>query len=1324
MSENSLSNTITNICEQRKRLIDFAVPPTRYTPVSPYNGTFTKFQLDMRRKAEILKYSNVTSSTKTNNLTKSEKYNQLINGRLQTKSYIPTSIVTIDANGNYNKVTVNYPDKLIVRLVAQKENGSVNIVGKTGYFKYEIIPNGQIVNCAADDLIPTPTSSCNVPGPIMNLIDDENIPLYNFTNTTINNAAYSENITINDINMWKINSLNNIAINASTSKIGSFLITNLIKESSYFYTLRVPIGIYINDPTGLENFYLTINNISLIVYYNNNVVVLDSVPVVSFSRYSFNSPIKINYYRLNTGINGYNYYGYIDTINIANLLLQTTPYNIYDFYMNITLSTSSSSTFNNYVVVANPKNINLNELSISTSRLMPPTSLVLSSITNETAVITFSAPITSTPILNYSYFILPTPVNFSSGIASATSNSIIVAGLTMDTVYKLNVIANYSNGSSASLEAITGATINYNPSNFSVSSVSETSITITFTKGGNPNISTYYVIASSVNNSYHSQYTTAQNPIDSPIDEPITINGLYSGTKYYLQLYQSFRDNTISITTNNLYGSTLSPLPTNLSISDISYTNLKLNYTQPIGTGPIGYYIISSSVNFPDTILDLSNNPSPTSPITIPKLNSGVSYNIYMKAIYNKTLDELNAITPYINAITSYDAPINLIPINVTELSFYIGYEQKGTLPNQYIINVTDPSDNTIIKYINDTTINPILITDLSTGLPYNVTMTAVYPIANKTSIPLTVSTTGQSTTGLIVLNITVNSFDITFNRTGNPDGHFVTAIPSNSSKPTVIFPQSPTLITSNYITVTGLLSGTIYTVTVTTVFASEYKISNSLSVNTLANSPVITNVTATENSIIISYNAPLGTLPNRYNASATLKNTNIIYSLVNVSQNPIIISNLSSGAIYDISLSAVYDTGSYNSIYPNVQTLSSPSTITGINTNLITDPSTNAITVYISPPLSGTLPSSYSLIANPRTRNNGQDIITKSNITPISIPMSVIVNGLITGTIYDISLVSVYGAGTQTSTSTISGSTIAYPPRINSVTNATINTLTVNFLRPLYGDLPINYSAIANPRSILLNQQPITITGIAKTTNTIIFTGLTSATVYDISMVAVYDAINSINIDTWRGTTLSNPPQNIRITNITDSIITVSYDPPISTPTGYYGIAVPKTTYSGQSNITTDTTTNRTITFNNLYAGTSYNIFIVALYTTGNQQSSVDLSGSTLFNSPSITALNRNFTDASTNSITVYFSQPSGIIPYNLPNYYNFSATPQYTQSTFNQQEIKYVTGVTRSSTSYIITNLISGTNYDISMAAVYSVGNAVSNTLIGSTLFNAPSI
>ena len=69
------------ILEQKKQFALFNVAPPRAETISPYdNPNLTKAQLDMRRKAEILKYSNNRQNTKTNNLTKKQHWAMLARG--------------------------------------------------------------------------------------------------------------------------------------------------------------------------------------------------------------------------------------------------------------------------------------------------------------------------------------------------------------------------------------------------------------------------------------------------------------------------------------------------------------------------------------------------------------------------------------------------------------------------------------------------------------------------------------------------------------------------------------------------------------------------------------------------------------------------------------------------------------------------------------------------------------------------------------------------------------------------------------------------------------------------------------------------------------------------------------------------------------------------------------------------------------------------------------------------------------------------------------------------------------------------------------------
>jgi hypothetical protein len=160
----------------------------------------------MRRKAEILQYNANKTNTKTNNYTKAEKWSLLINGKNQKNTYsdikitevkfAPSDIVSnlyvddiiINNQDKYslvpvfNDITVKYPDTYTT---STDING--NII-------YNIVA-GNLPNCNTD-MIQVPTSSSDVPGPIINLIRDVSIPLYNYNNPAtygIQNAEPNNN---------------------------------------------------------------------------------------------------------------------------------------------------------------------------------------------------------------------------------------------------------------------------------------------------------------------------------------------------------------------------------------------------------------------------------------------------------------------------------------------------------------------------------------------------------------------------------------------------------------------------------------------------------------------------------------------------------------------------------------------------------------------------------------------------------------------------------------------------------------------------------------------------------------------------------------------------------------------------------------------------------------------------------------------------------------------------------------------------------------------------------------------------------------------------
>jgi len=136
---------ISGVCIQRSRKALLIPPPQRLElQKSPYvgAGAHSQYELDMRRKAEILKYDK--GGDKVNRLTKAEQFAQLANGSSQRR---------------------NYSNQLLQGII-------------DGVLSCETLNSG----------VPTMSSSCDIPGPEFEIVLDPTVPLYNYVTNT---DAYS-----------------------------------------------------------------------------------------------------------------------------------------------------------------------------------------------------------------------------------------------------------------------------------------------------------------------------------------------------------------------------------------------------------------------------------------------------------------------------------------------------------------------------------------------------------------------------------------------------------------------------------------------------------------------------------------------------------------------------------------------------------------------------------------------------------------------------------------------------------------------------------------------------------------------------------------------------------------------------------------------------------------------------------------------------------------------------------------------------------------------------------------------------------------------------
>jgi hypothetical protein len=386
---------LDTICKQRKRQMLFNVPPIRYNPISPYSGNvyITQSKLDMRRKAEILQYNANKTNTKTNKYTKSEKWSLLVSGKNQPKQYnnititevryVPSIIgsenYAISENGNivtintsnkysltpvYNDIVVEYPDSY--ERIVDNINGNIT---------YNII-KGNIPECNTD-MIPTPTSSSDVPGPIINLFRDVSIPLYNYS-TNVNSYGL-----INEENNTKYRYIINKNIEFTNGVENTLFSLNIINNNDEYrntFGFDIPLSIYfksiinntsVSNNVEWGNININVSDINLKVYYNNSSVKLDNQTNISFPERS-NILYDISLNKDVTYSSNYTYSGllYLGLLQFSNLNLYTQPGYVYDIKLMFTMTTTYNSNnlyndinYNTYfdnlntTIIANPTNI-------------------------------------------------------------------------------------------------------------------------------------------------------------------------------------------------------------------------------------------------------------------------------------------------------------------------------------------------------------------------------------------------------------------------------------------------------------------------------------------------------------------------------------------------------------------------------------------------------------------------------------------------------------------------------------------------------------------------------------------------------------------------------------------------------------------------------------------------------------------------------------------------------------------------------------------------------------------------------------------------------
>ena len=183
-----------------------------------------------------------------------------------------------------------------------------------------------------------------MPGPIINLQYDPNIPLYKYAERVDTNATVSY-----EPDAWTYYTSNNIlSLDGSANTLTSLAIVRPI-DTTHRFTITTPIGVYIAGQSG-NSGHVTISTVEVQVVYNGQTVIIPAAPAQSgiiTQDVSFNS----------TGSGTFYGYQYLGNLAISNLALATYTGYVYDIKLLITFIKTGITAPNKQLIVGAVYNI-------------------------------------------------------------------------------------------------------------------------------------------------------------------------------------------------------------------------------------------------------------------------------------------------------------------------------------------------------------------------------------------------------------------------------------------------------------------------------------------------------------------------------------------------------------------------------------------------------------------------------------------------------------------------------------------------------------------------------------------------------------------------------------------------------------------------------------------------------------------------------------------------------------------------------------------------------------------------------------------------------
>jgi len=336
-------------CYQRNKYQNIIIPSSRFEMLNPYIGSqFSPFDFDMRRKAEILKYSNNASNSKTNNDTNNQYYSQLVKTISKDRSYPKSSYII-----------------------------NIYIGDLEAYLDFYVIPSAINYTCNTNSIIKKPSSNSNVPGNI-ELYEDKSVPLYKYK--IFNNYAVVADV--NNYNILVNSDVNYLVLgNNGPTQVYYIYSINTINTKPTI-TIDIPISFYVkgspssttisNGTNIYQQIKFSIDSIDFSLHYNPELYNLISQSIqgnkitVSIDK---TIEIDVSFQYHETDNNHFQYIKYLDTISVEIPNIDTSSKFIYDVYAETNITATIPNVNTTYGIIFNVEDnydVSVNTSTVST----------------------------------------------------------------------------------------------------------------------------------------------------------------------------------------------------------------------------------------------------------------------------------------------------------------------------------------------------------------------------------------------------------------------------------------------------------------------------------------------------------------------------------------------------------------------------------------------------------------------------------------------------------------------------------------------------------------------------------------------------------------------------------------------------------------------------------------------------------------------------------------------------------------------------------------------------------------------------------------------